>query len=45
VTLSDKQKEATSLDDVESKIPFGRYIERTAGIKIFRHPATEATHR
>ena len=29
------------VDDVESKFRFGRYIERTAGIKIFRHPATE----
>jgi len=29
------------IDDVESKIRFGRYIEKTAGIKIFRHPATE----
>jgi len=33
------------VDDVESKIRFGRYIERTAGIKIFRHPATEPTNR
>ena len=29
------------IDDVESKFRFGRYIERTAGIKIFRHPALE----
>ena len=29
------------VDDVELKFRFGRYIERTAGIKIFRHPATE----
>jgi len=29
------------IDDVESKIRFGRYIEKTTGIKIFRHPATE----
>ncbi len=29
------------VDDVELKIRFGRYIQRTAGIKIFRHPATE----
>ncbi len=33
------------IDDVESKIRFGRYIERTAGIKIFRHPVTEPTNR
>lgn len=29
------------VDDVELKFRFGRYIEKTAGIKIFRHPATE----
>ena len=29
------------VDDVELKFRCGRYIERTAGIKIFRHPATE----
>jgi len=29
------------LDDVESKIRFGRYIEKKAGIKIFRHPAPD----
>jgi thiamine pyrophosphate-dependent acetolactate synthase large subunit-like protein len=29
------------VDDVESKFRFGRYIERTAGIKIFRHPVPE----
>jgi hypothetical protein len=29
------------IDDVESKIRFGRYIEKTTGIKIFRHPALE----
>ena len=33
------------VDDVESKFRFGRYIERTAGIKIFRHPATEPVRR
>ena len=33
------------VDDVELKIRFGRYIERTAGIKIFRHPATEPVNR
>ncbi|MBI4523385.1 MAG: hypothetical protein HY695_06180 [Deltaproteobacteria bacterium] len=29
------------VDDVESKFRFGRYIERAAGIKIFRHPVPE----
>jgi sulfopyruvate decarboxylase subunit beta len=29
------------IDDVESKIRFGRYIEKKTGIKIFRHAATE----
>ncbi|OGQ78245.1 MAG: hypothetical protein A3F90_00440 [Deltaproteobacteria bacterium RIFCSPLOWO2_12_FULL_60_19] len=29
------------IGDVESKFRYGRYIERTAGIKIFRHPALE----
>jgi thiamine pyrophosphate-dependent acetolactate synthase large subunit-like protein len=33
------------IDDVESKFRFGRYIERKAGIKIFRHAATEALNR
>jgi len=33
------------LDDVESKFRFGRYIEKKAGIKIFRHPATEPINR
>ena len=33
------------LDDVESKFRFGRYIERKAGIKIFRHPALPPLHR
>jgi sulfopyruvate decarboxylase subunit beta len=33
------------VDDVELKIRFGRYIEKTAGIKIFRHPATEPIKR
>ncbi len=33
------------LDDVESKIRFGRYIEKKAGIKIFRHPAPEPINR
>jgi sulfopyruvate decarboxylase subunit beta len=27
------------MDDVENKFRFGRYIERTAGIKVFRHEA------
>lgn len=33
------------IDDVESKFRFGRYIEKKAGIKIFRHPAPEPINR
>jgi hypothetical protein len=33
------------IDNVESKFRFGRYIEKTARIKIFRHPATEPINR
>jgi hypothetical protein len=33
------------IDDVESKFRFGRYIEKKAGIKIFRHPALEPMNR
>ena len=33
------------IDDVESKFRFGRYIEKMAGIKIFRHPAPEPINR
>ncbi len=33
------------VDDVELKFRFGRYIEKTAGIKIFRHPASEPARR
>jgi hypothetical protein len=33
------------IDDVESKFRFGRYIEKKAGIKIFRHPALEPLNR
>jgi len=29
---------SVQIDDVESKFRFGRYIERKAGIRIFRHP-------
>src|SRR5207247_5562140 len=29
------------IDDVESKFRFGRYIEKKAGINIFRNPAPE----
>jgi hypothetical protein len=32
------------IDDVESKIRFGRYQEKS-GVKIFRHPATEPVSR
>jgi sulfopyruvate decarboxylase subunit beta len=34
------------IDDVESKFRFGRYIEKTANIKIFRHAVPElVTHK
>jgi hypothetical protein len=33
------------IDDVESKFRFGRYIEKKARIKIFRHPIPEPTKR
>ncbi len=33
------------VDDVELKFRFGRYIEKTAGIKIFRHPASGPVRR
>jgi len=40
-----KSRAASPSINVESKFRFGRYIERKAGIKIFRHPVTEPLHR
>ena len=36
---------SVSIDDVESKIRFDRYIEKKAGITIFHHPAPEPINR
>jgi thiamine pyrophosphate-dependent acetolactate synthase large subunit-like protein len=34
----DGQEKGVPIDDVDNKIKFGRYIERQAGVKVFRHP-------
>lgn len=34
---ADGKEGAVPMDDLENKFRFGRYIERTAGIKVFRH--------